>query len=43
MGEYSYFLVFTTVGNSVGGGVFVAALKYGHSTRGSDATEDSAK
>jgi formate/nitrite transporter FocA (FNT family) len=36
-GDFAYFLVLTTVGNSIGGGVFVAALKYGHSTRGSDA------
>jgi formate/nitrite transporter FocA (FNT family) len=36
-GDFAYFLALTTVGNSIGGVVFVAALKYGHSTRGSDA------
>ena len=31
--EFLQFQFFTTIGNSIGGVVFVAALKYGHSTR----------
>ena len=34
---FLYFLAFTTLGNGLGGVIFVAALKYSHSTRGSDA------
>lgn len=41
-GEFFPFLLWTTIGNSIGGTVFVAALKYGHSTRGSEAPETSA-
>jgi formate/nitrite transporter FocA (FNT family) len=37
--EFFHFLVWTTIGNGVGGTVFVAALKYGHSTRGSESPE----
>lgn len=34
--DFGRFLLFTTIGNGIGGAVFVAALKYGHSTRGPD-------
>jgi formate/nitrite transporter FocA (FNT family) len=34
-GEFGHFLLWTTIGNGIGGIVFVAALKYSHSTRGS--------
>ncbi len=34
--QFWQFLLFTTIGNGFGGGIFVAALKYGHSTRGTD-------
>jgi formate/nitrite transporter FocA (FNT family) len=37
-GDFFYFLAFTTLGNSIGGVVFVAGLKYSHSTRGSEAS-----
>lgn len=37
--DFGHFLLFTTIGNGIGGAVFVAALKYGHSTRGADAEE----
>lgn len=37
--EFFHFLLWTTIGNSIGGTVFVAALKYGHSTRGSESSE----
>ena len=37
--EFFHFLLWTTIGNGIGGIVFVAALKYGHSTRGSDSAE----
>ena len=33
VGEFLRFQAFTTLGNSLGGVVFVALLKYGHSTR----------
>ena len=36
IGQFASFLALTTVGNSLGGVFFVAALKYGHSTRGID-------
>lgn len=36
MAEFFFFLFFVTVGNGLGGTVFVAVLKYGHSTRGAD-------
>lgn len=32
--DYANFLVLATVGNAVGGGIFVASLKYGHVVRG---------
>ncbi len=32
--DYVTFLAFSTVGNAVGGGVFVSLLKYGHVVRG---------
>ena len=35
--EFLEFLVLATVGNGIGGVVFVALLKYGHSVRGSEA------
>lgn len=38
-GEFFHFLLWTTIGNGIGGAVFVAALKYGHSTRGSESSE----
>ncbi|MFC3958331.1 formate/nitrite transporter family protein [Halovivax cerinus] len=34
VGDYLVFLVLATVGNALGGGVFVASLKYGHVVRG---------
>jgi formate/nitrite transporter FocA (FNT family) len=34
--DYLSFLALATVGNAVGGGVFVAALKYSHVVRGAD-------
>jgi formate/nitrite transporter FocA (FNT family) len=34
------FLLFTTLGNAVGGSVFVALLKYGHVVRGGPTVED---
>ncbi|MXR41926.1 formate/nitrite transporter family protein [Halobaculum sp. WSA2] len=34
--DYLVFLVLATVGNVLGGGVFVALLKYGHVVRGAD-------
>lgn len=34
--EFLHFLIPTTIGNGIGGAFFVAALKYGHSTRGAD-------
>jgi formate/nitrite transporter FocA (FNT family) len=34
--DYLAFLLLATVGNAVGGGVFVALLKYGHVVRGGD-------
>jgi formate-nitrite transporter family protein len=37
--EFGNFLALTTIGNGLGGGIFVAALKYGHSSRGADAGE----
>jgi formate/nitrite transporter FocA (FNT family) len=37
LSQFAYFLVFTTLGNGLGGIFFVAVLKYGHSTRGPDA------
>jgi formate/nitrite transporter FocA (FNT family) len=33
-GDFGHFLLFTTLGNAVGGTVFVALLKYSHATRG---------
>lgn len=38
--EFGRFLAFTTLGNAVGGSVFVALLKYGHVVRGGPSTED---
>ncbi len=35
-GEFGAFIGITTLGNGPGGIVFVALLKYGHSTRGAD-------
>lgn len=32
--DYGYFMLWTTLGNAVGGVVFVALLKYGHASRG---------
>lgn len=32
--EFGRFLLPTTIGNGIGGAFFVAALKYGHSSRG---------
>ena len=34
--EFARFLLATTIGNGIGGAFFVAALKYGHSSRGDD-------
>lgn len=36
LAEYVEFLVLSTVGNAVGGTVFVALLKYGHTVRGGE-------
>lgn len=38
--EFLRFLAPTTLGNGIGGAFFVAALKYGHSTRSADAKGD---
>jgi len=34
VGDYGYFLGWTTLGNAIGGAVFVALLKYSHASRG---------
>ncbi|MEM8530947.1 MAG: hypothetical protein AAGF95_08900 [Chloroflexota bacterium] len=34
--DYGYFLVWTTLGNIIGGVVFVALIKYGHATQQSE-------
>ncbi|WP_254535801.1 formate/nitrite transporter family protein [Halomarina litorea] len=39
LGDFAYFLVFSTIGNVVGGTVFVALLKYGHVARSGPRTE----
>jgi formate/nitrite transporter FocA (FNT family) len=41
--DFGRFLVFTTLGNAVGGSVFVALLKYGHVVRGGPPAEDVAR
>ncbi|HEX3999869.1 MAG TPA: formate/nitrite transporter family protein [Pirellulales bacterium] len=38
-GEFFPFLLWTTIGNGLGGIIFVAGLKYSHSTRGSESSE----
>ncbi len=38
--DFGRFLAFTTLGNAIGGTVFVAFLKYGHVVRGGPSTED---
>lgn len=38
--EFGGFLVWSTLGNVVGGTVFVALLKYGHGVRGGTAPEE---
>lgn len=40
--EFFPFLLWTTIGNGIGGIVFVAGLKYSHSTRGSESPEEAA-
>ncbi|AGB16241.1 formate/nitrite transporter family protein [Halovivax ruber XH-70] len=34
IGDYVVFLVLATIGNALGGGIFVASIKYGHVVRG---------
>ncbi|WP_049906994.1 formate/nitrite transporter family protein [Halovivax asiaticus] len=34
VGDYVVFLVLATIGNALGGGIFVASIKYGHVVRG---------
>jgi formate/nitrite transporter FocA (FNT family) len=36
MADYGHFLLFTTLGNAVGGTVFVGLLKYSHASRGGE-------
>lgn len=38
LGEFARFLTFTTLGNTVGGAVFVALLNYGHAALSGEAT-----
>lgn len=33
LADYGHFLLWTTLGNAIGGPVFVALFKYGHATR----------
>ena len=40
MGDFVHFLVWTTLGNALGGVFFVALLKYSHVIRGGDEPED---
>jgi formate/nitrite transporter FocA (FNT family) len=40
--EFASFLLFTTVGNAIGGVVFVAIIKYGHAIR-SESEQDAAE
>lgn len=40
LGDYVSFLVLATVGNAIGGTVFVSLLKYGHVVRGSEEPVD---
>ena len=41
--QFARFLALTTLGNGIGGVVFVAVLKYGHSSRGPDSDQRSGK
>ena len=34
--DYAHFLLLATLGNAVGGSVFVALIKYGHTVRGKE-------
>ncbi|WP_240318887.1 formate/nitrite transporter family protein [Halorussus rarus] len=40
LGQYAGFMALATVGNAVGGSVFVALLKYGHVVRGGEESDD---
>lgn len=40
MADFGTFLLWTTIGNSIGGVVFVAVIKYGHVIRSESETED---
>ena len=40
MADYGHFLLWTTLGNAVGGVVFVAVVKYGHAIRAGPETEE---
>lgn len=40
IGDYAHFLLWTTLGNGIGGTVFVALLKYSHVVRGGDQPDD---
>ena len=38
--DFADFLLWSTIGNTIGGSVFVGLLKYGHGVRGGTSTED---
>ena len=40
VGQFASFLIWSTLGNVIGGSVFVALLKYGHGIRGGPEAED---
>ncbi len=40
--QFFPFVIWTTIGNGIGGTIFVAGLKYSHSTRGSEAADAAA-
>ncbi|MCB0112053.1 MAG: hypothetical protein KDE53_39290, partial [Caldilineaceae bacterium] len=40
LADFGHFLLWTTIGNSIGGVVFVALIKYGHVVRSDNKKED---
>lgn len=43
MADFAHFLLWTTLGNALGGVVFVAMIKYGHASRSSDEEKENAQ